>query len=217
MDYKWNDVTKDYEFCGKEDDDEEPMQGNQEERGKRQRLELVGSESMEGGSSEVSNNAIMDMLKEMSLKQDMFQSNVNKRLEDMHSYNVARINREESKDSAGRLLQGFARGTVLDSHALILQFRLVKNDAKVQKRVGKGKSLTKLLVKNVAFEATKKDLRQLFSPFGQIKSLKLPMKFRKHSGFAFVEYVTQQEAENALTALSSTHLYSRHLVSETVF
>jgi RNA recognition motif-containing protein len=56
----------------------------------------------------------------------------------------------------------------LDSHALILQFRLVKNDAKVQKRVGKGKSLTKLLVKNVAFEATKKDLRQLFSPFGQV-------------------------------------------------
>ncbi|KAK2417801.1 RNA-binding (RRM/RBD/RNP motifs) family protein [Trifolium repens] len=113
--------------------------------------------------------------------------------------------------------QSLLHGTVLDSHALILQFRLVKNDAKVQKRVGKGKSLTKLLVKNVAFEATKKDLRQLFSPFGQIKSLKLPMKFRKHSGFAFVEYVTQQEAENALTALSSTHLYSRHLVSETVF
>jgi RNA recognition motif-containing protein len=56
----------------------------------------------------------------------------------------------------------------LDSHALILQFRLVKNDAKVQKRVGKGKSLTKLLVKNVAFEATKKDLRQLFSLFGQV-------------------------------------------------
>ncbi|WJX87402.1 hypothetical protein P8452_69601 [Trifolium repens] len=102
-------------------------------------------------------------------------------------------------------------GTVLDSHALILQLCRVKNDAKVQKRVEKDKSSTKLLVKNVAFEATKKDLRQLFSPFGQIKHLKLPMKFGNYRSFAFVEYVTQQEAQNALTALSSTHLYGRHL------
>ncbi|KAK2354286.1 hypothetical protein P8452_74696 [Trifolium repens] len=87
----------------------------------------------------------------------------------------------------------------------------VENDTKVQKRVEKHKSSTKLLVKNVAFEATKKDLRQLFSPFGQIKHLKLPMKFGNYRGFAFVEYVTQQEAQNALTALSSTHLYGRLL------
>ncbi|RHN48056.1 putative nucleotide-binding alpha-beta plait domain-containing protein [Medicago truncatula] len=40
------------------------------------------------------------------------------------------------------------------------------------------------------------------------------MKFGNHRGFAFVEYVTQQEAQNALTALSSTHLYGRHLVIE---
>jgi hypothetical protein len=56
----------------------------------------------------------------------------------------------------------------LDSDALILQLCHVKNDTKVQKRVEKHKSSTKLLVKNVAFEATKKDLRQLFSPFGQV-------------------------------------------------
>lgn len=51
----------------------------------------------------------------------------------------------------------------------------------------------------------------------QVKSLRLPMKFGSHRGFAFVEYVTQQEAQNALKALSSTHLYGRHLVSETKF
>ncbi|XP_027331043.1 multiple RNA-binding domain-containing protein 1 isoform X2 [Abrus precatorius] len=106
------------------------------------------------------------------------------------------------------------QGTVLDSHALILQLCHVKNDGKTQKTVEKDKSSTKLLVKNVAFEATEKDLRQLFSPFGQIKSLRLPMKFGSHRGFAFVEYVTQQEAQNALKALSSTHLYGRHLVIE---
>lgn len=56
----------------------------------------------------------------------------------------------------------------MDSHALILQLCHVKNDKKVKKRVEKDKSSTKLLVKNIPFEATKKDLRQLFSPFGQV-------------------------------------------------
>jgi len=40
------------------------------------------------------------------------------------------------------------------------------------------------------------------------------MKFGSHRGFAFVEYVTKQEAQNALQALASTHLYGRHLVIE---
>jgi hypothetical protein len=91
MDYKWNDVIKDYEFCGKEDDDEEQMQGNKEERGKRLRVESIGGESMEGDSPEVSNGAIMEMLKEMSLRQAMFQNEVTKRLDDIHGYNVTRF------------------------------------------------------------------------------------------------------------------------------
>jgi hypothetical protein len=91
MDYKWNGVIKDYEFCGKEDEDEEQMQGNKEERGKRPRVESIGGESMEGDSSEVSNSAIMEMLKEMSLRQAMFQNEVTKRLDDMHGYNVTRF------------------------------------------------------------------------------------------------------------------------------
>ncbi|KAM1484581.1 hypothetical protein TB2_035699 [Malus domestica] len=48
----------------------------------------------------------------------------------------------------------------------------------------------------------------------QIKSLRLPMKFGQHRGFPFVEFITKQEAENALKALLSTHLYGRHLVLE---
>ncbi|KAG6577163.1 hypothetical protein SDJN03_24737, partial [Cucurbita argyrosperma subsp. sororia] len=90
-----------------------------------------------------------------------------------------------------------------------------KKDNQGQRKVDKEKSSsTKLLVRNVAFEATGKDLRQLFSPYGQIKSLRLPMKFGKHRGFAFVEFVTKQEAQNAFQALSNTHLYGRHLVLE---
>ena len=60
----------------------------------------------------------------------------------------------------------------MDSFAHILQPCHVKNVGKVQKKVEKGKSSTKLLVRNVAFEATKKDLRQLFSPFGQVITIK---------------------------------------------
>ncbi|KAM0948695.1 putative RNA recognition motif domain, nucleotide-binding alpha-beta plait domain superfamily [Dioscorea sansibarensis] len=106
------------------------------------------------------------------------------------------------------------QGTVLDGHALILQLSHGKKVDQVLKRDEKDKSSTKLIVRNVAFEATEKDLRQLFSPFGQIKSLRLPTKVGKHRGFAFVEFVTKQEAKNAIQALSSTHLYGRHLVIE---
>lgn len=106
------------------------------------------------------------------------------------------------------------QGTILDGHALILQLCQVKKDEQVLNKADNDRSSTKLLVRNVAFEATEKDLRKLFSPFGKIKSLRLPMKFGNHRGFAFVEYVTKQEAQNALQALANTHLYGRHLVLE---
>jgi multiple RNA-binding domain-containing protein 1 len=74
---------------------------------------------------------------------------------------------------------------------------------------------TKILVKNLAFEAGPKDLRQLFSTFGQVKSVRMPKKFDgTHRGFGFVELVTKQEALNAYKALADTHLYGRHLVMQ---
>ncbi|KAL6553687.1 hypothetical protein OROGR_007529 [Orobanche gracilis] len=59
------------------------------------------------------------------------------------------------------------QGTVLDGHALNLQLCHAKNDRPVQQTVQKGKSSTKLLVKNVAFEATAKELRKVFESFGK--------------------------------------------------
>ena len=56
------------------------------------------------------------------------------------------------------LLFFLIQGTVLDNHALILQPCNVKNDGQKQKTTKKDKSSTKLLKKNVAFEATEKDL-----------------------------------------------------------
>ncbi|XP_076939997.1 multiple RNA-binding domain-containing protein 1-like [Bidens hawaiensis] len=106
------------------------------------------------------------------------------------------------------------QGTVLDGHALILQLVHVKNNETEKEKAVEDQSSAKLIVRNVAFEATKKELCQLFSPFGQLKKLRLPNGYGKHKGFAFVEYATKQEMKNALQALSNTHLYGRHLVLE---
>ncbi|VFQ95170.1 unnamed protein product [Cuscuta campestris] len=61
------------------------------------------------------------------------------------------------------------QGTILDGHALILQLCHAKDrQGQALSKVEKDKSSTKLLVRNVAFEATEKELRQLFNPFGQV-------------------------------------------------
>ncbi|KAL5730232.1 hypothetical protein ACHQM5_003080 [Ranunculus cassubicifolius] len=104
------------------------------------------------------------------------------------------------------------QGSILDGHALKLEISLTK---KVEERAKSGG--TKLVLKNLAFEATRKDIRKLFSPFGQIKRLGVPRKpagSGGHRGFAFVEFFTKQEAQDALRALSNTHLYGRHMVME---
>jgi multiple RNA-binding domain-containing protein 1 len=67
----------------------------------------------------------------------------------------------------------------------------------------------------VAFQATAKELKELFGSFGKLKRVRIPKKFDgHHRGFAFVEFLTSQEAANAFAALSATHLYGRHLVIE---
>ncbi len=55
------------------------------------------------------------------------------------------------------------------------------------------------------------------SAHGQLKSVRLPKKFDgSPRGFAFLEFVSRHEAENALAALKHTHLLGRHLVLEMV-
>jgi multiple RNA-binding domain-containing protein 1 len=73
----------------------------------------------------------------------------------------------------------------------------------------------KLIVRNVAFQATKEELKTLFSSFGTIKTLRIPRKIGGvHRGFAFIDFNTKQEATRAMQALSRTHMYGRHLVIE---
>ncbi|KAJ2077397.1 Multiple RNA-binding domain-containing protein 1 [Coemansia sp. RSA 988] len=111
------------------------------------------------------------------------------------------------------------QGIEVDGHALVLKMsdRLGKaaaddgSDSLVLD--GKQPKSTKLVVKNVPFEATRKDIRELVSAFGQVKSVRLPKKFSGgHRGFAFVDFLTPQEAQHVLDTMKSTHLYGRHLV-----
>jgi multiple RNA-binding domain-containing protein 1 len=73
----------------------------------------------------------------------------------------------------------------------------------------------KLVVRNVAFQATREELMALFAVFGAVKRIRIPRKVGGvHRGFAFVDFSSKQEAAAAMSALSSTHLYGRHLVIE---
>ncbi|KAJ2727037.1 Multiple RNA-binding domain-containing protein 1 [Coemansia sp. Benny D115] len=118
--------------------------------------------------------------------------------------------------AARKALESF-NGVEVDDHALEIKLsdRVTKGssaDEEVSLDTKKPKS-TKLVVKNVPFEATRKDIRDLVSAFGQIKSVRLPKKFSGgHRGFAFVEFLTPQEAQHVLDTMKDTHLYGRHLV-----
>lgn len=104
--------------------------------------------------------------------------------------------------------QKMSRETVEDdnTNALVM---------KKKSKIPKGKSATKLVLRNVAFEATKRDVQLLFNPFGVLKSVRVPKKFDgSHRGFAFIEYTTQREATDAMEALGNAHLYGRKCVIE---
>jgi multiple RNA-binding domain-containing protein 1 len=109
------------------------------------------------------------------------------------------------------------QGKVVDGHALDIKLS-TKNISSTTKLSTDDKSTinnTKLMIRNVPFEATRTELLQLFGSFGHLKKVRLPKKFDgSHRGFAFCEFVTSKEAQNAMTTLSRTHLYGRHLVLE---
>jgi multiple RNA-binding domain-containing protein 1 len=106
----------------------------------------------------------------------------------------------------------------MDGHEWILKFsnRELASSNKTSSKNSTDKQYgTKLLIRNIPFEASKRELRELFSTFGQIKAIRLPKKITgEHRGFCFVDFLTKQEAKHAFESLSSTHFYGRHLVIE---
>jgi multiple RNA-binding domain-containing protein 1 len=121
---------------------------------------------------------------------------------------------KEQAQAALKVMDGY----VLDGYKLLVKASHRGNDAaEERKREDLAKKAaaqrTKIVVKNLPFEASKKEVRALFGAYGKLVALRLPKKFNHSSrGFAFAEFSTAKEALNALTALKDTHLLGRRLV-----
>ncbi|KAG5360277.1 Multiple RNA-binding domain-containing protein 1 [Yarrowia sp. B02] len=115
-----------------------------------------------------------------------------------------------SKEDA-EIAQKAMDGHVLDGHKLQLK---ISNRGQDEEATETKKAIdAKILIKNLPFEATKKDVQKLFGAFGSLKTVRVPKKFNSESrGFAFAEYVSAKEAEHAMSALQGTHLLGRRLV-----
>ncbi|XP_054248726.1 probable RNA-binding protein 19 [Indicator indicator] len=124
----------------------------------------------------------------------------------------------ESAQKALRRLQGCS----VDGHKLEVKIseRAVRPAVKSarKKQTLKKQKTSKILVRNIPFQATVREIRELFSTFGELKTVRLPKKMAgtgSHRGFGFVDFLTKQDAKKAFNALChSTHLYGRRLVLE---
>ncbi|XP_035215935.1 probable RNA-binding protein 19 isoform X1 [Stegodyphus dumicola] len=110
----------------------------------------------------------------------------------------------------------------LDGHALELKFaaRTLKPAAPSgrKKQEIKKQLTSKILVRNIPFQASESEVKDLFKQYGELKFVRLPKKHdgsSEHRGFGFVDFCTKVDAKRAFEALChSTHLYNRRLVLE---
>ena len=115
--------------------------------------------------------------------------------------------------------------SMLDGHKLELKLSEHKKPPKVNTRkrqLNKKQTTSKILIRNIPFQANLNEITSLFKAFGELKTVRLPKKLSAtlgqtggHRGFGFVDFVTKEDAKNAFNALChSTHLYGRRLVLE---
>lgn len=128
-------------------------------------------------------------------------------------FGFAEFNTKKDAEVATTAMNGYT----LDGHKLEMKLSHRSHDDRTATKSKPAKSAisAKILIKNVPFETTKKDVQKLFGTFGQLRSVRVPKKFDKTArGFAFAEFVTAKEAENAMKALQGAHLLGRRLVME---
>lgn len=130
----------------------------------------------------------------------------------------------ESQASAAEAVKQLQHSN-LEGHTLELKISHHRTKVQSPHAARKGVAATKqksakILVRNIPFEATRRELKELFSTFGTLKMVRLPKKMSAdgsgaHRGFGFVEFATKEDAKSAFDALRhSTHLYGRRLVLE---
>jgi multiple RNA-binding domain-containing protein 1 len=110
-------------------------------------------------------------------------------------------------------------GYVLEGHKLQLKLSHRQggnnNNNNATTKGEKSTKSNKIIIKNLPFEASRKDVFELFGAFGNLKSVRVPKKFDKSArGFAFVEFTLLKEAENAMNQLHGVHLLGRRLVMQ---
>ncbi|XP_055709752.1 probable RNA-binding protein 19 [Phlebotomus papatasi] len=136
-------------------------------------------------------------------------------------YGFIQFKRKSSTDTALKTMQF----TEIDGNKVELKKsdRVLKSQVKstnnsdrkeVKKQTG-----SKILVRNIPFQAKESEVRDIFKAFGDLRSVRLPLKVtpgeKTHRGFGFVDYFSKSDAKNAFKNLSqSTHLYGRRLVLE---
>ncbi|KAF3850875.1 hypothetical protein F7725_012647 [Dissostichus mawsoni] len=133
-------------------------------------------------------------------------------------YGFVQYQTAEAAQKALRTLQHCS----VDDHQLELKVseRATRTPEVSRKKKQKDKKQTgsKILVRNVPFQATVREIRELFCTFGELKTVRLPKKAAgsgNHRGFGFIDFITKQDAKKAFAALChSTHLYGRRLVLE---
>ncbi|KAK9464023.1 uncharacterized protein V1516DRAFT_669329 [Lipomyces oligophaga] len=104
-------------------------------------------------------------------------------------------------------------GFILDGHSLEVKLSGRGRETTNNGRSQPVKENTKIIVKNLPFEATRDDIRHLFGAFGQLKTIRVPKKFDRSSrGFAFAEFISPKEAHNAMESVNGVHLLGRRLV-----
>jgi multiple RNA-binding domain-containing protein 1 len=71
----------------------------------------------------------------------------------------------------------------------------------------------KLFCSNIKFfEVNEADLRELFSKYGQVRSIRMPINANgQHRGIAFVEMACDEDAHTAILDLNGTTLAGRRL------
>ncbi|KAG6866156.1 hypothetical protein C0991_008110 [Blastosporella zonata] len=206
-------------------------------RGKRIAEQEIGDVEPEDGDAEPEEQSIAGgaTLYVKNLAFSTTQERLTKSFRHLPSFSFARVQtKPDPKRPEGRLSMGYGfigfkdaegakkalsslQGFVLDGHQLHVKFagRGTEEEGKGKASVKGGNRTTKMIVKNVPFEATKKDIQALFGSHGHLKSVRLPKKFDSRTrGFAFLDFVSRAEAENAYAALRHTHLLGRHLVLE---
>ncbi|MEW6052580.1 MAG: RNA-binding protein [Nitrospirota bacterium] len=73
--------------------------------------------------------------------------------------------------------------------------------------------MRKMYVGNIPYNATEDDLRELFSEYGEIESLKI-MKDQftdRSKGFGFIEMVNEEDAKKAMATLNGKNFKGKSL------